>query len=47
MERPVQCVASWGGGFNVTTTTRSTVARSSGAMPGGPVLSRRRTCGSN
>ena len=40
---PVQCVASWGGGFNVTTTTRSTVARSSGAMPGGPVLSQRRS----
>ena len=42
MARPVRCVASWGGGFNVTATTRSTVARSSGAMPGGRVLSRRR-----
>jgi hypothetical protein len=38
--RPVQWVASPGGAWRVSSTTRSTVAAGSGGLPGGRVLSR-------
>jgi hypothetical protein len=38
--RTVQCVASCSGGSSVSATTLSTSAVSSGAIPGGLVLSR-------
>ena len=40
--RTVQCVASWLGGSSVSSTTLSMSTRSSGAVPGGRVLSRSR-----
>jgi hypothetical protein len=39
--RPVQCVASPGGGSRVSSTTRRTVASGKGGVPGGRVLSRK------